>query len=132
AREHDGNVQGFRQLDRHILHRMEREIRAAVEQRLLELLDEETLAADLRERTVEEHVAGGLDRNERDVERGLAAPEQIADVARLPQRELAAARRDADWVARQRSSLTHKALYRVRLEVGRMLRCRPMQGNTRL
>ena len=86
-----------RQHGRHVLGRMHGEIDAAVEQRFLDLLGEQALAADLRQRPVLDGVAGGADDDELD--RRLVHPERRgqprAHGARLHQRQRAAARADA-------------------------------------
>src|ERR1700687_1807297 len=46
-----------RHVHRHILERMHREIGAAIGHRLLELLDEKTLAADIGQRLIDDAVA---------------------------------------------------------------------------
>src|SRR5579862_6116891 len=88
-----------RQRGRHVFHRMDGEIDAAVFQGLLELLGEEALAADLGERPVGHLIAGGADDDGLDRtfsgERGMRAAEAPAQLARLRQRELAAAGPDA-------------------------------------
>ena len=53
------SVELRRQHHRHVLHRVHRDVGAALVERDLELLDEEALAADLRERPVEHAVALG-------------------------------------------------------------------------
>ncbi len=53
-----------RQRGRHVLRRMHRDIDAAVEQRLLDLLGEQALAAGFRERPVLDTVAAGRDRHD--------------------------------------------------------------------
>ena len=52
-------------LGRHVLHRVHRAVDAAVEQRLLDLLGEQPLAADLEQAAVLHAVAGGGDEDER-------------------------------------------------------------------
>ena len=76
---------------------MHREIDGAVEQRLLDLLGEQALAADLRERPVLDHVAGGADRHDRDRVGcdPVGGRQPGTHLVRLPQRQRAAARADA-------------------------------------
>src|SRR5512142_2636035 len=59
---------------------MHGEIDAPVEQRLLDLLGEQALAADVRQRPILDAVAGGLDDDQRD--RLLVAAESRARTAR--------------------------------------------------
>ena len=61
-------------LGRQILHRVHRDLGAPVEQRLLDLLDEEPLAADLGERAVEDLVAARLQHQQLDGELRVVAP----------------------------------------------------------
>ena len=86
-------------LRRHILQAVHGEVDLAREHRLLELLGEEPLAADLRERRVEDLVA--LRRHETflDGELGVRLAQARRDVVRLPERELTAPRADNDGVA---------------------------------
>src|SRR5690606_36630743 len=86
------------QLGRHVLHAVHREVGLAVEQRLLDLLDEQALAADLGQRAVDDAVAGGLDDEELDGEAGGGRDQAIADVVGLPEGELAAAGRDDESI----------------------------------
>ena len=60
-----GDDQARRQLGRHVLHRMDGAVDAAVQQRLLDLLGEQPLAADLQQPAVLHAVAGGGDRDQR-------------------------------------------------------------------
>ena len=71
---------------------MDREVDFAAEQRVLDLLDEEPLAAGLRQRRVLEPVAGCLDRHQ--LRARSAILDEPRDGSRLPERELAAARPD--------------------------------------
>ena len=57
AGEHDAG----RQLGLQVLQAVHREVDAAVEQRLVDLLGEQALAADLRQAAVLHRVAGGAD-----------------------------------------------------------------------
>ena len=57
---------------RHVLHGMHGEVDVAGQQRLLDLLGEQALAADLGERPVLDAVAGGLD--DAHLERASAGP----------------------------------------------------------
>ena len=76
---------------------MHREVDAAVEQRLLDLLGEQALAADLGQRAILDDVARGPDH--RDLDRlgrdAMSGREPRAHLMRLPQRQRAAAGADA-------------------------------------
>ena len=68
--------------------------------RQLQLLDEQPLAADLRERAIENAIALRRHRHQRDVEVGMRGAQLRRDVLGLPQREAALARRDTQSVHR--------------------------------
>ena len=76
---------------RHVLGGMHREIDRAREQRLLDLLGEQPLAAGLRQRPVLDAVARGADRDDLDRVRATpcAAASAVAHHARLRQRQRA-------------------------------------------
>ena len=95
ALQHGDDVEPVRELRRDVLHRVHGEVRLAVEHRALELLDEQALAAERRQRPVEPAVAGGRHRHELDRARGVGTVQPVAHVLGLPQRERALARRDA-------------------------------------
>ena len=61
ALRNGGDGEAFGKLGRKVLHAVNREIDAAVEQSFFDLLGEEALAADLVERHVLNLVAGGFD-----------------------------------------------------------------------
>jgi hypothetical protein len=61
ARQQAADDQARRQQGGHVLHGMDGEIDAALHQRLLDLLGEEALAADLLQLAVLHPVAGGAD-----------------------------------------------------------------------
>ena len=65
AREDRGEREARRQLGRHVLHRVHRDVGAALGQRRLQLLDEQALAALLGERHVEQFVAARRQRHQR-------------------------------------------------------------------
>ena len=69
AREHAGEDGALGKVGGHVLHGVNTDVDAAVEERLVELAGEETLAADVGEGLVENLVTGGLKRDGR-VERG--------------------------------------------------------------
>ena len=72
-----------------VLHRMDAKIDLAFEQRAVELLGPQRLAADLRERPVLDLVAGGRDLDDLDPAVGpaLRRLDRRSDLARLRQRE---------------------------------------------
>jgi hypothetical protein len=80
---------------RHVLHRMHGEVGAALEQGLLELLDEQPLAARGGERRAGHLIAAGGHRHERHREAGMYGAEARADVLGLPEGEGRFARGDA-------------------------------------
>src|SRR5204863_313788 len=79
-----------------VLHAVDREVGGALEERLLDLLDEQALAADLRERDVEDLVARGGDDVEVDGEVGRDGEEARLDVLGLPECEGGASGGDHD------------------------------------
>ena len=79
---------------RHVLRRVHRDVDPPAEQRLLELLHEDAARADLAERPRAIAVAGGRDRNERDLDSG---PSQLLrGDAGLSEREPTAAGADTN------------------------------------
>ena len=64
ARQHRADRQARRQPGRQVLHRVHRKIDPAVEQRRLELLAEQPLAAELGERPVDHAIAGRADHHD--------------------------------------------------------------------
>ena len=96
ARQHRRDAEARRQLARHVLHRVHGDVGAAFLHRDLEFLDEQALAADLRERAVLHAVALRAHRHELDGQVGMRGPQQRGDVLGLPERELAAAGGDAE------------------------------------
>ena len=89
---------------RHVLHRMHRDVGAAVEQRGLEFLDEQAFAADLGERTVEDLVATRGHAQQLDPAAGMERLEAGLDVFGLPQGETAFTGCDDDALG---AALTH-------------------------
>src|SRR5262249_36885085 len=80
---------------RHVLHGVDREIDAAVQQRLLDLLGEQALAADLLQLSVLHPVARGADdRDLRGRQVGMCRGQTLLHLARLGQRHGAAAGAD--------------------------------------
>ena len=84
-----------RHFHRHVLQRMHGEVGAAVIHRHFELLDEQALAADRRQRLVEDAVALGRQAEQVDRHARIQRGEPRADVLGLPQRERRFAGRDA-------------------------------------
>jgi len=75
---------------------MHRKVDSAGDERLLDLLGEEALAAGIRKRAVADRIAGGADDLERDLLRGkdVRSREAIAHLLRLGERQRATARTD--------------------------------------
>ena len=98
ALEDGGDGEALRQDRRHVLHRMHGEVDVAGEQRLLQLLGEQPLAAGLDQRPVGDPVAGRLDDDQLALLRRKAVrgAEARGHLARLGQRQGRAARADAD------------------------------------
>ena len=94
ARGDRGERESRRHLHRHVLQRMHGEVGAALVHRDLEFLDEQALAADRRERLVEDAVALRGQSQQVDDHAGILRDEPRADVLGLPQRERRFARRD--------------------------------------
>ena len=85
---------------RHVLEAVHGDIDVAVLQRFVELLDEQTLAADSREQHVSPFVAGRFDRHDVDVESRFS--QLSRRFVRLPERERTAAGADAKGRGHQR------------------------------
>ena len=96
AGEIRGKRQALRQMCRHVLHRMHGDVGAAIEQRRLQFLDEQPLAADRREAAIEQLIALRGHRHEPHREARMHAFEQAAHVFRLPQGERAFTGGDAE------------------------------------
>ncbi len=108
AGQHRGNAdrRGADRLD--VLHRMDRKVDCAVEQRAVELLGPQRLAANLGQRAVLHAVAGGLDGDDR---HGVFGPpmrgaERGGDHVRLHQSEGRSARAEAQG----KGGLSHRQL----------------------
>ena len=95
----DGEPVGVRR--GHVLRGVHRDVDAPVEQRLLELLHEHAARADLAERPRAVAVAGGRDRDERDLDAG-PPQKRVRGELGLGEREPTAARPDADEHTRRR------------------------------
>ena len=66
---------------------MHREIGAAIGHRLLQFLDEKTLAADIGKRLIDDAVALRSQAEQRQLTRRIVRVKMIADVLRLPHRQ---------------------------------------------
>ncbi len=98
ALENGGDDEALRQDCRHVLHRMHGEVDVAGEQRFLQLLGEQPLAAGLDQRPVGDPVARRLDDDKLALLRRkrVRGAEACGHLARLGQRQRRAARADAD------------------------------------
>ena len=95
ARQHRHDRETRRQFARHVLHRVDGDVRAAFLHRDFEFLDEETLAADLGQRAVEHAVALRAHRHEFDGQVRMRRAQQGLHVLGLPHGQLAATGRNA-------------------------------------
>mmetsp|Transcript_15050 Transcript_15050/g.35640 ORF Transcript_15050/g.35640 Transcript_15050/m.35640 type:complete len:285 (-) Transcript_15050:548-1402(-) len=95
ALQHGGEHEALRQLHRHVLQRVHRELGAPFGQGGLELLDEQALAADLGERAVENLVAARRHAQQRGRQAQFAGKAGLHMLG-LPERQAAFARRDGD------------------------------------
>jgi hypothetical protein len=97
ARETASQHQSIRQHRRHVLGGMHGDVDCPGKQRFLDFLGKKPFAAGVRQRTVLNHVAGGADDLDFDVER--IAPQRRGELRaylrRLRQRQRTAARADA-------------------------------------
>ena len=100
ARQEGRDHEARRLRRRHVLHAVHGGIDAAAEQRFLDLLDEQALAAGLGQRPVLDHVAGGLDDHDLDGvgrrQRRHGRRQRVAHQAGLDERQLAAACAEAE------------------------------------
>jgi hypothetical protein len=88
AREDRRERETFRHVHRHVLQRMDRKVGALFLERLLELLDEQSLAADRRQAPVENPVAlrrhaEQLDRGRLDIIRATLRQRDSPDTTRV-------------------------------------------------
>ena len=83
------------QFHRHVLQRVHRAIRVAALHRQFQFLEEQALAADRRERTVQHFVAAGAQRHQLDREAGMGGAQAVGDMLGLPEGERALAGGDA-------------------------------------
>ena len=94
--QHRGDDDAWRQLRGQILHGMHGEIDTAVEQRFVDLLGEQALAAEVAQRLVADAVARRGDGLKRDgvFAEAVRSDQQRPHMVRLPQSERASARAD--------------------------------------
>ncbi len=85
ALEDAGDGEALGQPRLHVLHRMDGDIHLVRVERLLQLLGEQALAADLGERPVEDLVGHGGDDDEFGLQAGIGGNDAVADHARLGQ-----------------------------------------------
>ena len=99
ARQEGADREARRLRRRHVLHAVDGGVDAARQQRFLDLLDEQALAAGLGQRPVLDGVAGGLDGHDLDGagadKRRHGRRQRVADEARLGERQFAAARAES-------------------------------------
>mgnify|MGYP001301260230 CR=1 FL=1 len=94
SRAHSRQRKAFGQLHRNVLERVHGQIGAPFDHRRLEFLDEQALAADLRERLIENLIAPGGHPENLHVKFGVARTQQRLHVQGLPHRKRAFARGD--------------------------------------
>ena len=95
ALERGADREPRREFARHVLHRVHRDLGVPGPQGLLELLDEEALAARVRKASLDP-VALRDDRHEADDEAGVGSRQARGHVFGLPEGKPAPSRRDAD------------------------------------
>ena len=95
---HCGEHEPFRQFRWHVLEAVHGEVDFACEHRLLKLLREKSLAADLRQRRIEHAVAFRRHALLYDMKLRVSLPELRLYIVRLPERKLTAARTYNDGV----------------------------------
>src|SRR5690606_30735381 len=117
ARARDGHVAGILalrhtpdrqprcQIGRHVLHRMHGDVGPAVEDGLLDLLDEKSLAADLAQSAILYPIAGGRHVQLFDLERRVARAEISDEGSSLGQRQGALAGGNGQLVEGHRESV---------------------------
>src|SRR5690606_14093808 len=88
------------QLAGHVRHRMDSDVRMPIEDRALELFDEKSLAADFRQRTVDDSLTLSCHRHEHDLELREARAQACSHVLGLPERETTLSSRNAQRVGR--------------------------------
>ncbi|OIQ74534.1 hypothetical protein GALL_438120 [mine drainage metagenome] len=107
AFHHGSERKPRRQIHRHILQRMHRQIGEALLHCHFEFLDEQPLAADLRQRPVENLVALGGHAENAHLASGIERLQQIAHVLGLPQGKAAFARGDDEGLRRSERGGSH-------------------------
>ena len=93
ARHQAHDLKRLRLDGRHVLHRMHGHVDVAGDQRVLDLLGEQALAAELAQRLVLDHVAGGLDDDHLEIgfAHAMRGAQPLAQFVHLLEREIAAA-----------------------------------------
>ena len=94
-RHHCRQVETFGQVHRHILERMHGQFGTPVEQRHLQFLGEQPLAADLGQRPVQDLVSAGGHAQQRDACGRMAGAQQLGHMVGLPECQSAFARGNA-------------------------------------
>jgi hypothetical protein len=89
TREYRGQREFRFELHRHIFQRMHRGIGAAFQHGHFQLFQKQTLAADLRQRDIEDLIAAGGHRHRLDLQTGMRRAQQGSDMVGLPERECA-------------------------------------------
>ena len=109
ARQEGGDHEACRLRRRHVLHAVHRGIDPTRQQRLLDLLDEQALAAGLGQRAVLDGIARGSDGDDLDGigrgQRGHRGGQRVAHQAGLDQSEPAAARAEFQEGSRHGAAL---------------------------
>ncbi len=96
----DGHALG--QDRRHVLHGMHGQFGVALHHRDLKLLDEQALAADSRQRSIEDAIALGDHGNQAHRQARMGRLQAGTDMLGLPEREAAASGRNADFAGHWR------------------------------
>ena len=96
AGQHRRQREGFVQFHRHILQRVHGAVGLTAQHGQLQLLQEQALATDGGQRTVEHFVAAGAHRHQFHMQAGMGLAQAVGDVFALPEGERALAGGDAD------------------------------------
>ena len=83
------------QFHRHVLQRVHRAIRVAALHRQFQFLEEQALAADRRQRTIQDFIAARAHGHQFDDQAGMRRAQSVGDVFRLPEGKRALAGSDA-------------------------------------
>lgn len=94
ARGYGAHAKPVRQIWRDVFHAVDREVRAAIKQGLLDFLNEQALAADLGKRRIQNAITRGGRHQQFDSQRWCHPRELCFDMIGLPQSKLAASRCD--------------------------------------